>query len=239
MKKDCLNPIVKRATGVAGAISLIICTAIPITAGAQPVPPYQGSYATPGYDYVPGDVGFTFSAGLGPSLMPDFDSSRYGVPGHFSPDTGVRFSVAPGFDFVKSDPFDIGAEFETGVIYNHLRGVTLAGDPNTYHGDFYQVPLLVNLVFKAHPMRNLTAYVGGGGGGDVSESHLRDYFYDNYYYYRNHYKTDADPAVQAMAGVRYRVWRFVEVGLEYKFLADFSSSTIETHAVMGTFTMKF
>jgi len=237
MKKDYINPTVMRGAGVAGAISLLACVAAPDAATAQP-PPYQGAYSTPGYEYSPGDIGFCFSAGLGLSLMPNFNSPRFGVPGHFSPDAGVGFSVAPGFNFVRSDPFDLGVEFETGTIYNHLRSVTLEGNPYNYHGDFYQVPLLVNLVFKAHPTRYLTPYVGVGGGGDVSEAGLHDY-YNGYYYYHEHYKTDADPAVQAMAGVRYRVWRFIQAGIEYRFLADFSSSTIETHSVLGTFTMEF
>jgi opacity protein-like surface antigen len=240
MKKDYLNPMIMRGAGFAGAVCLIACAATPMAASAQP-PPYQGAYSTPGYqnDYVAGDIGFCFSANLGLSLMPDFDSSRYGVPGHFSPDAGVRFTVAPGFNFIRSDPFDFGAEFETGVIYNHLRSVTLAGNPMNYHGDFYQVPLLVNLVFKAHPTRDLTPYVGVGGGGDVSSTHLRDFDNGDDFHHHDRYKTDADPAVQAMIGVRYRVWRYMEVGAEYKYLADFSSSTIETHSILATFTMEF
>jgi opacity protein-like surface antigen len=196
--------------------------------------------------YVPNagnDLGFYFNGDLGPSFMPDFQSSRFGFPGSFSTRAGVRFDVEPGFNFLATDTLTLGGEFETGVVYNRLRSVTAAGSATPYWGDwgdwgdYYQVPLLGNLVLKLHPDSFVVPYVGVGGGGDASWARIRPH---GFFGFDNH-SDEVDPAVQAMAGVRFRLAPNVELGVGYKFLAAFPSEGryIATHAAAASFSVRF
>jgi opacity protein-like surface antigen len=197
----------------------------------------QGYYA-PSVDPSSGrDLGFYFDADVGPSFMPDFQSSRFGFPGSFSARPGVRLGVEPGFNFMATDRLSLGAEFETGFIYNYLYSVKSGGSYTGLRGDYYQVPILGNLVLKYHPNSLIVPYVGVGAGGDFSSAdiHTPGFFGSR--------STDnqISPAVQGMAGVRFRLNALSDVGVGYKFLADFPNSGryIGTHAVEACFTVRF
>jgi opacity protein-like surface antigen len=203
------------------------------------------TYVAPIYvaEYSP-DVGFYLNGNLGPSFMPDFQSSRFGFPGSFSTRPGVRFGAEPGFNFLSGNGLTLGAEFETGVIYNYLHSVQDAGAPTPLRGDYYQVPLLGNLELKFHPGSFVVPYVGIGAGGDWSEArlHLPGYFGFGPGSYGSENRSDeVDPAVQAMGGVRFKINSMIDVGMGYKFLAAFPSEGryIATHAALATVTVRF
>jgi opacity protein-like surface antigen len=195
-------------------------------------------YAAPAYvvDSIQ-DAGFYLSADLGPSFMPDFQSSRFGFPGSFSARSGVRFSAEPGYNFLANERLTLGGEFETGVIYNDLSSVRGAGSPMLLRGDYYQMPLLVNLVLKLHPGPFVVPYVGIGGGGDYSSARIRSARFFGF----ETTSDEVDPAAQGMAGVRFRLNASSELGLGYKFLAAFPGEGryIATHSVAASFTIKF
>jgi opacity protein-like surface antigen len=183
------------------------------------------------------DTGLYLNGDLGTSLMPNFKSPRFGFPGNFSADTGVRFGVEPGYNFLSTSALTLGGEFETGVIYNRLSSITEAGSPISLHGSYYQVPLLGNLVLKLHTSSRFTPYIGVGGGGDYSEAKIhRPGFYG---YDRKDERVD--PAAQGKAGVLFRINRATEVGLGYKFLADFPDHGryVATHSISADVSVSF
>ena len=229
MKKLC-----SRLFGVGALGALVVAGSA--SARAQVAP----TYVAPTYYYAPsGELGFHLGGDLGASIMQDFNSSRFGFPGHFSTQPGVRLSVAPGYDFLTTDKLTLGAGFETGMIYNYIHRVQDAGAWTPYRGDYYQVPLLGELVLKFHANGFVVPYIGAGGGGDCSFArlHPRGYYFDG-----DRDSDKVDPAVQGMAGVSFRVNPMTEVGLGYKYLAAFEgsgNSTTQTHAVLATFNLKF
>lgn len=218
--------------------------AAPPTARAQPVvggvyapppPPYNSPWSS---WHAQNGLGFYLAGDTGLSIMQDFNSSRFGFPGRFSTDVGGRFSLEPGFDFIATHVFTLGAEFETGVVYNYIHRVTEAGVGDLgLHGDYYQVPFMGNLVLKFCPDSPVTFYIGGGGGGLYSNARLRPYgSYDDWVH-----SDETDPAVQAMAGVRFKLGPFAELGLGYKFLAALvgDDNNVYTHAVLASFSLNF
>lgn len=199
-----------------------------------PAPAY--AYPAPAYVVAPGDeVGFYFAGDIGPSFVPDFNSSRFGFPASFSPDVGVRISGELGYNFLASGGLTLGGEFETGLIYNELGSVS-GGGLYYYHGDYYQVPLLANLVLKLHLGSFVVPYIGFGGGGDYSEARVHTHDYYGY----SAWSYETDPAIQAMAGVRFPLSPGCELGVGYKFLAAFpSEGTIMTHAALVSVNLRF
>jgi hypothetical protein len=185
------------------------------------------------------DLGYYLKGDLGLSIIPDFQSSRFGFPGNFHLNEGVRFGLEPGYNFLTAGKFTFGGEFETGVTYNRISGVYWNGFPTSSRGDFYQVPLLGNLVVTYHASTFVEPYLGVGGGGDCTWAHIhsRDFYGDRV----NLNSDEVDPAVQAMGGVRFRLNSMCDVGVGYKFLADFPSSGkyLPTHDLLASFTVKF
>jgi len=194
-------------------------------------------YYAPSYGAGSGnDVGFYFDGDLGPSFMPNFQSSRFGFPGSFSARPGMRLGLEPGFNFLSTDTLTLGGEFETGVIYNHLDSVQAPGS-SPLRGDYYQVPILGNLVLKLHPSSFVVPYIGIGGGGDFSEARIHS---PGFFGFEDR-SDQIDPAVQAKAGVRFRINAMSDVGFGYSFLADFPGrgGYIGTHTASASFTIRF
>lgn len=206
-----------------------------VYAATSPVAP---PYVAPHYDAdFSKDTGFYASGEVGPSFMPDFQSSRFGFPGSFRMDTGLRASAELGYNFLATSRFTLGGEFESGLIYNRISHVRDAGSPLSLRGDYYQAPLLNNLVLRLHPNSFVTPYVGVGGGGDCSWARI-----DKPGFYGSETHSDrVDPAVQGMGGVRFRLNDRMDVGLGYKYLAAFPNEGkyIGTHSVMANFTVRF
>jgi hypothetical protein len=200
----------------------------------QPAPYYQSA---PYFTHQANGLGFYLGGELGLNVMQSFNSQRFGFPGRFDADPGTRFTVSPGFDFVSSRPVTIGVEFETGVLYNHIYSIVNAGVPTSFRGDYYQVPFLGNVVFKFHPDPFITPYLGIGGGGVYSS--LQTYSYGNYW--NGPTSDETDPAVQAKAGVRFRLNPFLEVGIGYTFLGVIPGGNrfVGNHSVVASASFDF
>jgi opacity protein-like surface antigen len=220
-------------------LAAVICAVLTLglTAASAQVYSPPPTYVVPAYvPYSGNDLGFYFNGDVGPSFMPDFQSSRFGgPPTSFSAHPGVRFDGEPGFNFLAAGPLTLGGEFETGVIYNRLYSINEAGLPISSRGDFYQVPLLGNLMLRIHTDSLVVPYIGIGGGGDASWARVLSpgFGFET--------RSEVDPAAQAMGGVRFQIAPNVDVGVGYKFLATFPSEGryFATHAASFTFTFRF
>ena len=150
------------------------------------------------------------------------------------PDPGVRFSVGPGYTLYNSPAYEVGAQFETGFIWNRAkREATMGTFPTTFvseHGDYFQVPFLVDIVYSFHVEPNLVPYIGLGGGAvyrDISSSTIGS-------------THSTDGAFQAMTGLRFRLNECHEIGFGYKFLAAFhSGSDALNHALSAVWVLHF
>jgi len=223
------TPALGLAAGAVLFAGLTVASAQVDVASAYVPPPYAADSGK--------DLGFYVNGDVGPSFMPDFQSSRFGFPGNFRMDTGVRSSAELGYNFLATRRLTLGDEFESGAIYNHISHVWDAGSPISLRGDYYQVPLLDNLVLKFHPNSFCAPYVGVGGGADCSFARIHSPSFSG-----SHDSSDrVDPAAQGMAGVLLRLNSNMDVGLGYKFLADFpdKGKYIATHAVTANFTVRF
>ena len=230
MTKFCFNFLEAGATGALAAIATGTASAQIAPGPSTPTLSYQSS----------SDVGFHLDADLGPSIMQNFNSPRFDFPGHFSADPGVRFSISPGYDFLSTRALTLGADLETGVIYNLVNKVEDAWvSVPRVRVNYYQVPLLAGLTFKFHPNSFFTPYVGISGGGDYSAArlHPRAFVGDT-----ESSSDDIDPAVQGAAGLQMRLNSRSDVGFGYKYLAALpggGSSPIITHAVLASISYKF
>jgi opacity protein-like surface antigen len=241
----CINHCHYHIISLAAGAALVSAAA---TAHAQPqVAPPPGPVAV---NNSGDDLGFFLNSDFGASFMPDFQSSRLGFPGNFSMRPGLRFDAGPGYNFFSTDKLTLGAAFETGILYNRLHSVTdELGAPTTFRGDFYQVPLLADLELKIRVNDFIIPYVGLGGGGDISRAKLNRFEFPDIppgapgvtsFPYRTD-NTEIDPAVQGMAGVRFRLAPNMEFGVGYKFLAAFANegTALENHSAMASFSVKF
>jgi OOP family OmpA-OmpF porin len=163
--------------------------------------------------------------------------------GEISFDTGFRSDVALGYNFCK----DFSAELETGVIDNSINSI--AGRPLSSYGasaDVYEIPMLVNAIYRVPLKGAWTPYVGAGVGGvatclDAKNVPLLNPSYSS---------TDFTFAYQATAGLKYAVSKNIELGIAYKFIGttdhNWSDDNVNvktdgsvTHAVLASFTWKF
>jgi opacity protein-like surface antigen len=189
---------------------------------------------------VQGQEGY-FNAEIGAALADDVDLQRFLVPvsGKLEFDTGVRFGAAGGYNFNQY----LGAELETGFIYNSIKRV----DASLSH-----VPMMVNVVLRYdQPRSKWVPYVGAGAGGDLSILSL------NYVTAPNNFVLDGTDttvvfAWQAFAGVRYKLDQKMSIGAGYKYYAaDRASWDVEgfgdqikfgranVHNFMVEFNLKF
>jgi len=150
--------------------------------------------------------GFYIDAGLGGTIADDvklreFITPTPGAKLRLTP--GARLSVAPGYNFNEY----LGAQLETGIMENDVRHV----DAWVGH-----VPLMADVVLRCDRADcRWVPYVGVGAGGDVSIITL------------DKVRTaggvvdgsgsDVVFALQAFAGVRYRLTDSMSVGGGYKF----------------------
>jgi hypothetical protein len=195
-------------------------------------PVYYPTY----YNDSSSDLGWHFGADLGPSILQDFNSSRFGFPGHFSARVGERFSVSPEFDFFTTSQVTLGANFETGEIYNDINRVQEDGQSTSLRIHYYQVPVLAGLTLKFHPDSFVVPYIGVSGGGDYSLGRI----HEDGLFGTISSDDQINPAVEATAGVRFRLNSFIDFGFGYKYLAAFPSgnAAIATHAVLASLNVK-
>lgn len=229
---------------VFGAVAL--AAAATASAQTQAAPPGYTTtshlYFWPGYTGQqpgqPGDI--YFDAELGGNLQQDMIVRNVGQKVPFDPGEAFTFSV--GGDITDA----LGVEFETGVNWNTIntsgsQSFLFAGN----NADLYQVPFVVNLIFRAPLPGGLTPYIGAGGGGVASTLEAG---------YRHNWSSDTDVtfAYQALAGVRCALNRHLELGVGYKFLGTPSHTWFAndpvlytpagqtfSHSILATLTLSF
>jgi opacity protein-like surface antigen len=152
-------------------------------------------------------VYFTFDAGanlMGKVQHPSTDLT-------LSMETGARFDAAVGYNFFRSDVVNVGADLETGFIYNGINHGTIDGELVSASGYLIQVPLLVNARVQLIPSSNWNPYVAIGGGA-IRSTLTFDWF---------HSAEEIQPAFQAAAGLTYDAGDTISVGIGYKYLVTF------------------
>jgi opacity protein-like surface antigen len=141
---------------------------------------------------------------------------------HVSTEPGGRWGLEGGYALSLSPQLTLGTELETGILYNNLRS-------GKAHGEATQIPLLANLVLNCH-VGKWVPYLGVGGGVENTSISVGGGGYHG-----------TDLAFQAQAGLRYQLSDNLDVGLGYKYLADFTSRnvTISNNALLLSATYHF
>lgn len=244
---------------------------------AGPVAP-SGSSSMAAQDALPpsqnhageGDLsGFYMTPTLGISVMQDpklrtnslenLSEENYDVSGDLSLslNPGIRFDLPFGVNATEWFSF----EFAPGVIWNSFQSIkgqgTISGDSLapftgegslTLGGNFVQIPIMANFIFKIPTGTKWTPYIGGGVGGNYNyvtvtsisgvpePSEIKDNCWSMGY--------------QGIAGFDYECTKEISLGLRYIFtgstqqvfqgdLAGFSTQGSFTHTVNLTCTARF
>jgi opacity protein-like surface antigen len=126
-----------------------------------------------------GKPGYYFRADAGLALVGDSKGEEItgtdfiGGDDHIVFREGIRFGVAPGVNLTEW----LGLELETGVIYNELDSVNISSGTGSFKeialgngshkamGDFIQVPMIANAVFRWPGGGKFKPFVGVGAGG--------------------------------------------------------------------------
>jgi opacity protein-like surface antigen len=171
-------------------------------------------------------AGRVYAEGEGPFLNADVGVSFVtGLPAGVDSDPGVRFSIVPGYRIYNDDIFSVSLQFDTGLIWNSIN--------NASSGDLYQVPFLAGFEYAFHTGTIVEPYIGIAGGGVYSDFNFSSSFEGD--------ESSVSGAVQAMAGVRFRITDSAEVGVGYKFLATWPSNVdyLGTHSASVIFVVRF
>ena len=171
-------------------------------------------------------AGRAYADGEGPFLNADVGASFItGLPSGFDADPGIRFSIVPGYRIYNDDIFSVSLEFETGMVWNSIN--------NSARGDLYQVPFLAGFEYAFHTGSIVEPYIGVAGGGVYTDFDMYSRFDSG--------QSSVNGAVQAMAGIRFKLSDNAEIGAGYKFLATWPSNVeyVGTHSASVTFVLRF
>lgn len=186
----------------------------------------------------PGDI--YLNANIGPNFIQDTEiKGTGGLKASFYP--GVRADAGVGYDF---SPY-FSSELESAIIWNSVNKFDNFQLSQASSGaDYYQFPLLINLVSRNVMYGGrLTSYLTGGIGGIASVLDARGPFISG---------TDSAItfAYQAGIAVKYSFTERMEIGAGYKFLGtlnqtwklsglDFQARPILNHSIEAAFTWHF
>jgi opacity protein-like surface antigen len=186
-----------------------------------------------------GSTGWYLSSDAGMNMMPGIRGGQQTAAARAAEDPdvrlnpGLRWGLEGGYRFSLAPKLTLGAELESGILWNSLSSIRSGSGESATSGDLYQIPILANAVFNYH-IDKWVPYVGVGGGLDGVELN------------KNGTHTDFGPAMQGMAGVRYQLTEKTELGLGYKYLDAFSeklngfrASSVQSHAFSLSFTFHF
>lgn len=162
-------------------------------------------------------------------------------------DTGFRGDVIFGYNFSES----FAAELETGVIDNSISSI--AGNTLSSFGasaSTYEIPILVNAIYRLPLKGGWTPYVGAGVGGAATYLTAKNVPLFGFSSNSSYSSTDFTFAYQATAGLKYAINETMEVGIAYKFIGttdhswsannvNFDTDGTMTHAMLANFTWKF
>ncbi len=151
---------------------------------------------------------------------------------------GTRGDVIVGYNFSRS----WSTELDFGVLWNSIDKYG-AYSFDASKADLFEIPIMVNYLYRLPIKRSFEAYVGGGIGAVIGILHIDDQGLD----FKD---TDVTFGGQAMAGLSYHLSRLVDLSLAYKFLAttdhkwsdqDFYTKTAGTmaHAVLLGVSIKY
>lgn len=168
--------------------------------------------------------------------------------GELDLDTGLRADVVLGYKVCKS----FAVELDAGLIWNSVSSIS-GNSLATFSAsaDVYQVPLMVNAVYKFPIKGRLKPYVGVGAGvavGIFESTGIPGYYMPGGS--QNFNATDTVFAYQAEVGVNYLIGKHAEVGLAYRFMGTteytwsannttLKTDGIITHAITVSFGVRF
>lgn len=151
-------------------------------------------------------------------------------------DPGVRVDLAGGYNFSQCWALEIEGGFTFNSIEELEAEAIGAAGTEALDMDFFQIPLLVNVIYRLPLDSNFKPYLGAGVGGVWSIISGDDVDSEN----------DIAFAFQGMAGVDYELNDNTDIGIGYKFLGaleqDFGgvkTENIYTHAILATFNFRF
>ena len=150
--------------------------------------------------------------------------------------TGIRGDIAVGYNINGA----WAMELESGAIWNAIGS----------EQELYQIPILLNVLYKIPLKNSWTPYFGVGAGVVVSKIDFLTVPTAAAATYVRTSDTDQTFAYQAMAGIKYAVSDRAQIDLGYKFFGTLdqswagngttlTSNGIYTHAVLASFTWKF
>jgi opacity protein-like surface antigen len=178
------------------------------------------------------------NADIGPTYFPD-TPTRLATPpyasfstskGVMKNQTGIRSDLALGYNLGER----WSVEAEGGVIWSP--------SPEASDSDFYQIPIMVNVLYHIPLSKSFRAYLGGGVGetegfwdGEVRTASFHTPIHLS--------ADDWSFSYGAEAGVKYAPSQHLEVGLGYKFigvagydwtLTDVSDPSLKDRLTTGT-----
>lgn len=146
---------------------------------------------------------------------------------------GIRFNFPVGYRPVEW----FGVEFAPGIIWNSLNTTTIGFSGSLDNGEdveqvdnaslalktkggYYQVPLVVNFIFRIPTGSPWTPYVGGGVGASYNYLNITNYQYAPAGLNENVSSTDGSCwsfTYQAIGGFDYQVDENISLGAKYIF----------------------
>lgn len=179
-----------------------------------------------------------FHESVGVAFVQDINSVFGDVAGKLRFNPGLRLDLGAGYVLYSDSVFDAAVQFETGVIWAGGDEFTASGFSSKADADYYQVPILADFIYRFHFGERFLPYLGVGGGVVWSRLDLKKL---DDYYYLDYTKDEWSPAVQAIAGLSYKLDERNEVGVGYKFLASFASGVdyVGTHSFSLTLVHRF
>ena len=122
-------------------------------------------------------------ADAGPAFVQDLEVHT-GTQKEFKLNAGVRFDLGAGYKFTQC----LAAELECGVIWNSVDKY----DDRPLSSDFYQIPIMINYIYKVPLKGPVEPFIGVGIGPVIS-------IFDDSQVSFN--ATDVSFGCQAMAGL--------------------------------------
>ncbi|MEY5062081.1 MAG: hypothetical protein RLZZ112_45 [Verrucomicrobiota bacterium] len=190
--------------------------------------------------YIGPEIGAAFNSNLNAKTISGSVDLPFGyeatgsVQSSLSVNPGIRFNLPMGYRPVEW--FEV--EFAPGIIWNSLNTLTLgyqgslldpdnapvAGDSGSFaiqtQGSYYQVPLVVNLIFRIPTGSPWVPYLGGGLGASFNYMNITNYKYAPAGLNENISSTDGSCwsfAYQAIGGFDYEINENVSIGAKYVF----------------------
>jgi len=172
----------------------------------------------------------------------------------FTFDPGARFDFAAGYNFNEA----LAVEFEVGMSYNQVDEIRLFGtalpriepeplffgpdDEDGFRGrglGFYQVPLMINVIYTLPLDSRVRPFIGAGAGG-IASVFEGDRDHDS----------DFTFGYQGQAGLTFLLNPHMDIGVVYKFMGalpqrfrfefgDVQTDPTYSHSILAAFTFNF